>query len=293
MIHKKEGFKNQRAIVLPEIIRENMSTNQMTQSLYITDIGYYPAATSHYIDRRKGSQEHILIHCVGGQGTVRVEDTSWQIGENEFIIIEAGRRHSYYASDLHPWSIYWIHFTGNRSHVFKDIYNRKMSIDPSTEARMQERIILFEEIYRNLEFGYSNDNLEYTTACLWHYLASFRFIQQFRAINRNKDSDFAQKAIVYMKSRLADVITLDEIATEVNYSPSYFGQKFRQQTGFTPLEYFNQLKIQKACQELDFSDKRIKEIAADLGFFDQYHFSKVFLKHMSQTPTQYKNRKKG
>ena len=95
-----------------------------------------------------------------------------------------------------------------------------------------------------------------------------------------------------MKSRLGEVLSLEEMAAEANYSPSYFGQKFRQQTGFTPMDYFNQLKIRKACQELDFSDKRMKEIAYELRFFDQYHFSKVFYKHVGTSPTQYKNRKK-
>ena len=293
MAHKKEGFKNQRAIVLPQTIREILSSNEFTKSLYITDIGYYPAAAGHYITRQNGSNEHILIHCVDGKGTVKVEGSSWMLKEREFIIIEAGKAHSYFASKDSPWSIYWIHFCGEKSLLFKDIYNKKIGIDDSSESRMPERIILFEEIYRNLEFGYSSENLEYTSACLWHYLASFRYIQQFRAINRHKDSDFVLKAIVFMKSRISSVLSLDEIAAEVNYSPSHFGQKFKQQTGFTPLDYFNQLKIQSACQELDFSDKRIKEIAADLGFFDQYHFSKVFLKHMGQSPSQYKNRKKG
>lgn len=83
------------------------------------------------------------------------------------------------------------------------------------------------------------------------------------------------------------------IAGCVNYSASHFGQIFLKKTGHSPLNYFNQLKIQKACQMLDFSDMKIKEIANELGFYDQYHFSKTFFKITGETPSQYKKRNKG
>lgn len=42
----------------------------------------------------------------------------------------------------------------------------------------------------------------------------------------------------------------------------------------SPINYFNQLKIQKACQLLDFTDKKAKEIAFELAFNDPYYFQK-------------------
>jgi len=47
----KEGFKGQRAIVLPETIVNTMEHNPLTSPLYITDIGYYPNAESHFRER--------------------------------------------------------------------------------------------------------------------------------------------------------------------------------------------------------------------------------------------------
>lgn len=97
----------------------------------------------------------------------------------------------------------------------------------------------------------------------------------------------------YMKNNLPQKLSLEDIAGHVGYSPSHFGQVFLKKTGQTPLNYFNQLKIQKACQLLDFSELKIKEIAEELGFYDQYHFSKVFFKQIGEPPTQYKKRNKG
>ena len=96
-----------------------------------------------------------------------------------------------------------------------------------------------------------------------------------------------------MKNNLPQKLSLEDIAGHVGYSPSHFEQVFLKKTGQTPLNYFNQLKIQKACQLLDFSELKIKEIAEELGFYDQYHFSNVFFKQIGEPPTQYKKRNKG
>lgn len=172
--------------------------------------------------------------------------------------------------------------------MFNSFYNKLHKIDESPNARIKDRMQLFEEIYQNLEMGYSIENLEYTTLCLWHFIASFKFVSQFREINRAKQGDVTQEAISYMRKNIEKKLSLDDIAGSVNYSSSHFGQVFLKKSGYTPLNYFNQLKIQKACQLLDFSDLKIKEIAEQLGFYDQYHFSKVFYKQIGETPSSYK-----
>lgn len=45
MEKKKDGFPNQKAIVIPKDIIKWIETNPVTSLLYITDIGYYPRAT--------------------------------------------------------------------------------------------------------------------------------------------------------------------------------------------------------------------------------------------------------
>lgn len=294
MEKKKDGFINQHAIVLPIEIKNILKQKELTSLLHITDLGHYPHATNHYRIREKGIEEHIFIYCDKGEGWYSINGERHFVKEGDFFIIEANQPHAYAASEKNPWSIYWIHFTGTKSEFFYSIFNKTLNIDVgSPSARIMDRIALFDEIYHVLEMGYSEDNLEYVALCFWHFIASLKFTSQYQMINQIKRGDVIQQCISYMKENMDKKLTLEDFAHEVNYSPSYFGQLFLKRTGYSPLNYFNQLKIQKACQLLDFSNMKIKEIAYHLGFYDQYHFSKTFVKVMSESPSVYRKKKKG
>jgi hypothetical protein len=56
-----EGFKGEKAIVLPYSVCNYQAQNNITSKLYITHIGYYPNAKKHYRDRQEGCAEYILI----------------------------------------------------------------------------------------------------------------------------------------------------------------------------------------------------------------------------------------
>lgn len=293
MEKKKDGFPNEKAIVIPQENLLKIKENPMTRLLHPTDVGYYPHAEGHYRERAEGSPQHILIYCHEGEGWYNIGKGRCTVKKNDFFIIEAGTPHVYAASTSHPWSIYWIHFSGEQSHLFSELFNRTIYIDDSPTARFNDRIQLFNEILVNLEMGYSIENLEYITLCLWYLLGSFRYIPQFREINKPKTQDSIQKVINYMKANLDKQLTLEDMAESVNYSPTYLSTLFTQKSGMSPINYFNQLKIQKACQLLDFTDKKAKEIAFELAFNDPYYFSKVFTKYMHMSPKEYRMKKKG
>lgn len=290
MEQKKDGFRGERAIILPQPLTEQLAQNEITRLLHITDIGYYPEAAGHFRERKQGAMQNILIYCTDGEGRFEVEGKAYRVSREQFFIIEAGKSHLYTAAPHCPWSIYWLHFTGDMSSLFRPHYNRPYTLDATQH---DDRIRLFEEIYRHLDTGYQIDHLQYAALCLWHLLGSFLCGPQLRDLHDLRPNDAVQRAIGFMKEHLEKRTTLKEIASHVGYSASHFGQLFLHKTGYSPLHYFNQLKIQHACSLLDFSDLKIKEIAYRLGFYDPYHFSKVFLKQMGESPRTYRNQRKG
>ncbi len=97
----------------------------------------------------------------------------------------------------------------------------------------------------------------------------------------------------YMKENIGKKVTLQELADNLGYSASHFSAIFTQRMGNSPLNYFNQLKIQKACQLLDFTDMKINQVCFKVGIEDNFYFSRLFRKIMGMSPQAYKQMKKG
>ncbi len=285
-----EGFKNEKAIILPYNIRAYLKENSATKKLHVTHIGYYPEAKYHFRERKSGANQNILILCEKGKGWIIYNGEKTQLERNQVFILPANEAHAYGADGKDPWSIYWIHFLGEDVELFSSIIGEKIDTHDSDSSRYGDRFLLFEEIYQNLEMGYSPENLEYTSFCLAYFLASIKYLSQFREIKNVKEMDVVQKSILFMKNNLENKIELEDIAQHVGYSSSHFGNLFLKKTSYTPMEYYHQLKIQRACSYLQFSDLKINEIAYRLGYFDPFHFSKSFKKEISLTPKEYRHK---
>ena len=139
MEKKKDGFTDQRAIIIPNDIIKKIQENDLTKLLYVTDVGAYPEAKSHYRERDTGIEQNILIFCYAGEGWYDLGNGRKTIKANEFFIIEAFKPHKYGASQDNPWSIYWMHFGGDKSANFGNIFNVTVTLENSAEARFQDR----------------------------------------------------------------------------------------------------------------------------------------------------------
>lgn len=292
--HKREGFKGQKMIVLPKRIISQVKTKPFINSIYITDIGYFPKARYHYRERENGSNQFILIYCTEGKGWIELGNTNHYIAPNDYFIIPSGYKHRYGANKKDPWSIYWVHFDGKSLKSNQESSELPFSkpVHFSVE-HIQERIEIFNEIYHTLEKGYSLDNIGYANSCLWHLLGSFIYHKTFKNNKYKEIPDPIEESINWMQKHIHKNISLTELASIAHYSVSYYSTLFNQKTGYSPVEYFIHLKIQRACQYLDLTNFKIKEIAQLLGYKDPYYFSRLFNKVMGVFPTEYRKKEKG
>lgn len=291
----KEGFTGEQSIVLPEMIQRLSDTDIFLQQLHITDIGYYPHAMYHYRERPNGVKQYILIYCVKGSGWYSVLGKRHEIKEQQYFIIPQGEPHVYASNNDDPWTIYWVHFTGTMASFFGDNCYTPTDITTAKTSRIADRNSIFEEIFLTLSDNYGIDNLRYASSLLYGFLASFKYIKQFRNYNtlnaRLANNDIVSAAVRFMNENIEKQLTLSQIADYIGYSTSQFSLIFKMKTGHSPLNYFNMLKVQRACKFLETTDLKINQICSKVGIDDSYYFSRLFSKTIGISPKQYRKAK--
>jgi len=280
MSKKKEGFEGQQACILPQAMRSFSMKHVLCRNLHITDIGYYPNAHYHNRERKKGCKQFVLIYSVKGRGWYILDNQKYEVVANQFFLLPEKQHHQYAADITDPWSIYWVHFTGLDARFYYDYLDRKKK-GPINTSPSSRRLLLFEDIMDHLELMNNEDNLIYSNSHLHAFLSSFK--ESDVKIKRSENRQ-VQQCISLMKENLHRNFTLSELAASVNLSIPHFSALFKEKTRYSPLHLFTSLKMQKACQLLRDSGHNIKEIAAQLGYYDQYHFSRVFKKIMGVSP---------
>lgn len=284
----KEGFIGQRMVVLPPNIQRKMEENPLTKGLFLTAIGYYPHAAYHDRERPKGSEEFICIYCAEGKGEMMIRGIKKELNPNSFTIIPPHVPHHYRSSEKDPWSIYWVHFKGATAELLYSRFTREQK-DPNvvTIPFDEKNLLSFNQTINLLEENFEQRNMEIVQFYLLHFLSSLIYQPEINPSNYTEDK--ISRSIEFMKQHLLASLTLEELAADQNISVSRYCELFRAKTGFSPIQYYNQLKIQTSCQYLYFTDYSVKEISQKVGFDDPYYFSRIFKKLMGIPPSKYKS----
>lgn len=92
----------------------------------------------------------------------------------------------------------------------------------------------------------------------------------------------------YIRSHLADPLSLEVLAGVANLSPNYFHRLFTARFGCTPNRYITIQRILAARAKLAYTDQPLAQIAMDCGFTSQSYFSCRFTKETGKSPMQYR-----
>lgn len=282
--------KGRRRIEIPKsILKTHVLPNKLAAPFYIGSLGYYPQAVGHYTYRKKGLPENLLIYCVDGSGWFRLRNKKYKVQPNEFFILPRNTEHAYGSDDQNPWSIYWLHYGGTLLPDFNELPAVTAAYAPIQIRGREEIVAAFNKMYHALSLGYSITNLMFANLCVPHFLSLFIYNTQHFYESPALQSNVIDSAIQHMNKNLNRNLSLPELSAAYNYSTSRFSSLFKDRTGFAPIDYFLHMKVQKATQLLDFTERPVKEIAAELGFDDPYYFSRLFKKIMGHSPSDFRN----
>lgn len=98
------------------------------------------------------------------------------------------------------------------------------------------------------------------------------------------------ETIKVLETALYVNLSIDEICTKTAYGRAYLQRVFKAKTKKTIMEYYVNLKIERAKQLLRETSLSVKEISEKLAFSEPNYFTKTFKRVSGMTPTAYKRR---
>lgn len=112
---------------------------------------------------------------------------------------------------------------------------------------------------------------------------------QYYPSRKSTETDYIMQARDYIERNFRQVsCTVKSVADKVQIDRTYLYRLFKEETGFSVIEYINNCRIGRACTMLNNTNVQIKDVALSVGFSDQLYFSKVFRKLKGITPTEYR-----
>ena len=102
-------------------------------------------------------------------------------------------------------------------------------------------------------------------------------------------SELIERCVSYMRAHMADgLLTIDGLAEALGISSGYLSRCFKAQMGVSPWQYFDGLRLRRACTLLQETDLKIQDILLACGYVDKANFMRKFKSQYGMTPMEYR-----
>lgn len=107
------------------------------------------------------------------------------------------------------------------------------------------------------------------------------------------ERDAVESILHIIHERYMEPLTLDSLAQDVHFAPSYVSALFRKKTGITLIKYLTNYRMERAADMLLEGGKPVTEIAQAVGYDNMSYFSLLFKARYGVSPAQYRKARRG
>jgi len=265
-----------------------MRERPLLRGLMAVGAGYCAKASSQVLRQPQSTHHAIFIYCVRGGGWAELAGRLYAVRAGDFLVLPPTVPHTFGAHASTPWTTHWARAAGADVREYLDALEVSADRPLLNMGEDLQVVRLFNELLKALEGGASFAHLLHAAHTLAHLLA---LVIEYRHERSRNSSDGVQKvaeSIIYMSEHLDEPLRVSALAALANLSPAHFAVRFKEQTGCAPRDYLHLLRIHRACQLLRSSALNVKEIAARVGYQDQFHFSRQFKAFQGVSPSEYR-----
>ena len=292
---------------------ESININQKNISASIETlyelISIHKFKLSEYDFLKKGKTYcYTLVYCIKGTGHFTIEKAKYMLKPNEFIIIPPSKIMKLMTKESvnrHPtFEFYKIHFNCLQllpMQMNGELHQRKktyIQVDNVFKCMKKSCKHFASYIINKLDILL---NLGQTPSNQWNKMQQYGIFFQLLWIllhpdeekKDGKGSKSDMKEITdYILTHYKEAITRETLAGLAGLSPSHFSHVFKRRTGKSPIEYLTEIRIRRAKELLVTSNKRLKEIAENVGYRDEFYFSRMFKKNIGLSPRNFMKKRK-
>ncbi len=240
------------------------------------------------------ANEFEIHYFIEGEGSFLSNKAQFSIRSNSLFLSGPHEFHSIVPNQItKPITYYAVLFSleGERDSsiyqlLIETLETRKQSNAPDAMTRFA-----FEEFLR-----LSLSDQEGLRISAVHLLASYLYrwytpssLENMMSSQKTPSAQpYIKKSIALMNANVRKNCQIEDIAYRTGLSTEHFIRIFREEMKMTPYQYFIRLKAQEASAVLISTQRSISQISEDLGFENQFHFSRVFKKCTGLTPSAYR-----
>ena len=267
--------------ILPQSISFSFTPSEIAKKLYYypTWCGHYYCNSNYFINRYT-FPDILIAFIINGTFQVKYRKHSFEAKRGDVVLLDCVEPHYYHAAG--DTEFLYMNFSGCNSHeICQHLIAGKGSL-----IHQQSNIIISKELHNMVDF-YIKDGIENM------FQSSMRIYRIFEALISD-DNTIAQKdnpindTIHYIRKNLSSNLSLEILSSIANMSPYYYSHSFKKQTGFSPIEYVINTRIDHAKNLLVSTAQSVEEIAYQSGYSSSSSFITAFIKRMKITPKQYR-----
>ncbi len=228
-----------------------------------------------------------LFYVLNGKGVFVINDKTFEIQKDDFIIVNANVMHNEASSSEDP-----LHYIvmGTDELEFQINSGKNYCIynfaTYSKLLRFYIKSILSEMKTKDEHFEYICQNLFQNLVYQTQRWTKIQF-QDTPSQKTNKECRFIEQ---YLNEHFREDISLQSLSEIVHFSKYYLAHAFKEYKGISPINYLTQVRINEAKHLLETTDFSVAKIADFTGFSSQSYFSQIFHKETGMTPNKYRTK---
>ena len=253
----------------------------------VLDSGHFRAGRSYRVERRR-VPGHELLYCVNGSGYVASDRGLFRV--EPFHLAWLSGFSAQWADEDTPWEVLWMRVEGHQmEHAWAilSVVERPVFAGlPEEETRKVFQHV--NDLLRNRS-STADAALNCRVAELLGYLVQSREAKEPLSQQdiQNGYPEF-RSAIEQMAADPKRSWRAGELAKLCGLSERHFFRRFKEATGFSPINWLRRERISFAQAKLLKNGSSIKQIADEVGYNDVFFFSRDFKRHTGSCPSEYR-----